>query len=214
MRHYSFSDQLCLNADHLLRFLAGQNLPTHQLRENPAKNIAESELSVTEKKHISGLMRVNYTGEVCAQALYQGQALTSRNIETKQKLEQAGLEEIDHLYWCQSRLQDLNSHVSVLNPIWYIMSFILGLTAGICGDRWNLGFLEETEKQVTKHLEDHLEKLPVQDHKTRVILEQMRDEEAIHAEAANHAGAAELPKIIKLLMRGTSKIMTKLAYWI
>lgn len=214
MRNYSFSDQLCLGTDHLLRFLAGQNLPNAQLRENPAKNIAEPELNPTEKKHVSGLMRVNYTGEVCAQALYQGQAITSRNSEIKKQLEQAGLEEIDHLFWCQSRLQDLNSHVSVLNPIWYISSFLLGLTAGICGDRWNLGFLEETEKQVTRHLEDHLEKLPIQDHKTRAILEQMRDEESAHADAAYHAGAAELPKIIKTLMKLTSVIMTKTAYWL
>lgn len=212
MRNYSFSDQLCLGADHLLRFLAGQNLPNAQLRENPAKNILESELSISERKLVSGLMRVNYTGEVCAQALYQGQAITSRNSEIKKQLEQAGLEEIDHLFWCQSRLQDLNSHVSVLNPVWYISSFLLGLTAGACGDRWNLGFLEETEKQVTRHLEDHLEKLPIQDHKTRAILEQMRDEESAHADAAYHAGAAELPKIIKIIMKYTSKFMTILAY--
>ena len=212
MRDYSFSDQVCLGADHLLRFLAGQNLPHAHLRENPGKNIAEPELSLSEKKHVSGLMRVNYTGEVCAQALYQGQAITSRNIEIKKQLEQAGLEEIDHLFWCQSRLQDLDSHVSILNPIWYTVSFILGLTAGVCGDRWNLGFLEETEKQVTKHLEDHLEKLPAQDHKTRAILEQMRDEESAHADAAYHAGAAELPKTIKNIMKYTSKFMTILAY--
>lgn len=212
MRHYSFSDQLCMNADHLLRFLAGQNLPNPQLRKNPAKDLTEPELSLSERKHVSGLMRVNYTGEVCAQALYQGQAITSRNIEIKKQLEQAGLEEIDHLFWCQSRLQELDSRVSILNPIWYTASFILGLTAGICGDRWNLGFLEETEKQVTRHLEDHLEKLPVQDHKTRAILKQMRDEESAHAEAAYYAGAAELPQIIKIIMKYTSKFMTILAY--
>ncbi len=214
MRNYSFSDQLCINADHLLRFLAGQNLPNAKLRENPAKNIAEPELSLSEKKHVSGLMRVNYTGEVCAQALYQGQAITSRNREIKKQLEQAGLEEIDHLFWCQSRLQDLDSHVSILNPIWYISSFLLGLAAGVCGDRWNLGFLEETEKQVTKHLEDHLEKLPAQDHKTRAILEQMRNEESAHAEAAYHAGAAELPVFVKKIMGLTSGLMTKTAYWL
>jgi ubiquinone biosynthesis monooxygenase Coq7 len=214
MRQYSLSDQICLKADDLLRFLSGHQLSADKLRENPAKNISEPDLNPDEKKLVSGLMRVNYTGEVCAQALYQGQALTSRNLDTKRQLEQAGLEEIDHLFWCQSRLQDLDSRVSFLNPLWYTASFLLGAAAGLCGDRLSLGFLEETEKQVTKHLENHLDIIPLQDSKTRVILEKMREEEASHAEVAYHAGAAVLPEFIKTAMRFTSKLMTKISYWV
>jgi ubiquinone biosynthesis monooxygenase Coq7 len=213
MRDYSLLDQVCLKTDKLLRFLSG-NLSSSATRESPAKNLSEPNLNTEEKKHIAGLMRVNYAGEVCAQALYQGQALTARNRETKYKLENAGLEEVDHLYWCQSRLQELNASVSFLNPFWYAGSFALGVVAGICGDKWSLGFLEETEKQVVKHLESHLEKLPSQDNKTRVILEQMREDENSHAEIANDAGAEELPQAIKTAMNFTSTFMTKTAYWI
>jgi len=212
MRHYSMFDQFCMRADKLLRMLSGHNLAETHSRAVPQQNMPETELTAKEKKHIAGLMRVNYTGEVCAQALYQGQALTTRNWEIRQKLEQAGLEEQDHLLWCQSRLNDLHSHVSFLNPIWYVGSFILGATAGFIGDRWNLGFLEETEKQVVQHLENHLQQLPDHDEKTRVLLSQMRDEEEHHAEVAQAAGAAALPKFIQLTMQFTAKIMTTTAY--
>lgn len=212
MRHYSLFDHFCLRADKLLRTLTGHNIADAQSRPNPAQNVTENDLTPKEKNHIAGLMRVNYTGEVCAQALYQGQALTARNWDIKQKLEQAGLEEQDHLLWCQSRLNDLNSHVSFLNPIWYAGSFLLGVTAGLVGDRWNLGFLEETEKQVAQHLENHLQQLPAGDEKTRVVLTQMRDEEAHHAQVAQTAGAVALPGFIQLTMRFTAKIMTTTAY--
>jgi 3-demethoxyubiquinol 3-hydroxylase len=212
MRHYSSFDHFCLRADKLLRMLTGHNIAEAQSRPTPAKDIPEHDLSDKEKNHIAGLMRVNYTGEVCAQALYQGQALTTRNWDTKQKLEQAGLEEQDHLLWCQSRLNDLNSHVSFLNPIWYAGSFLLGVAAGLVGDQWNLGFLEETEKQVVQHLENHLQQLPAADEKTRVVLTQMRDEEAHHAHVAQTAGAAVLPSFIQFTMRFTAKIMTTTAY--
>lgn len=214
MRNYTLIDQLCLKADTLLRTLTGQMLPENNLRETPAKDMAEPELSQTEKKHVAGLMRINYAGEVCAQALYQGQALTTKNLQLKQTLTQAGLEEQDHLYWCQHRIQDLNNHVSLLNPLWYGGSFILGMIAGRCGDQWNLGFLAETEHQVTEHLNDHLTKLPQQDDKTKAVLMKMRDEEAQHAAVAEQEGAAPLPSVIQTAMRFTAKIMTKTAYWV
>jgi ubiquinone biosynthesis monooxygenase Coq7 len=212
MRQYTLSDQMCLKADYVWRFLTGNHFPAADVRENPAKDLAESGLSEKEKKHVAGMMRVNYTGEVCAQALYQGQALTSRSLDIKNQLEQAGLEEIDHLYWCQIRLKELDSRVSFLNPLWYTASFLLGAAAGLCGDRWSLGFLEETEKQVAAHLEKHLEKLPLQDKKTRAILEKMRDEESAHAQTAYHAGAVDLPSPVKTAMKKISTFMTRIAY--
>jgi len=214
MRNYSFVDQLCLHADKLLRTLGGRVALTDHARPNPAETIPEANLDTAQKKHISGLMRVNYAGEVCAQALYQGQALTARNPELKTQLIQSGLEEEDHLRWCQSRIDELNSHVSYLNPLWYAGSFSLGVIAGLCGDKWNLGFLEETEKQVTSHLEDHLEKIPKADLRTQAILDTMRKEEAEHAHIANNLGAAELPQPIKSCMSFVSKIMTSTAYWV
>jgi ubiquinone biosynthesis monooxygenase Coq7 len=212
MRHYSFIDQICLRADRLLRMLSGNNVAESNARPVPAHASKPAVLTDKEHKHVAGLMRVNYTGEVCAQALYQGQALTIRNWAIKQQLEQAGLEEQDHLLWCQSRLKELNSHVSYLNPLWYAGSFLLGITAGLVGDRWNLGFLEETEKQVVQHLENHLQQLPEQDEKTRAILSQMLDEEKHHATAARNAGAVTLPKPIQFAMRFTAKMMTMTAY--
>jgi ubiquinone biosynthesis monooxygenase Coq7 len=214
MRYYSFCDQLCLKADHFLRLLSGHLNPEQQARPTPAHDIPEAALTTTQKNHIAGLMRVNYTGEICAQALYQGQGFTTKNQTLKKTLDQAALEEIDHLYWCQSRLHALNSRASLLNFIWYIGSFLLGMTAGLCGDKWNLGFVEETEKQVMKHLDSHLDDLPVEDQKTRIILEKMRQEEAGHAQTAHTAGAQALPYPVKLFMSATAKLMTKTAYWI
>lgn len=214
MRNYSLVDQLCLHADKLLRTLGGRVASTEHARPNPNLAIPEADLDTEQKKHIAGLMRVNYAGEVCAQALYQGQALTTRNPDLKLKLTQAGLEEEDHLRWCQSRIHELDSHVSYLNPIWYMGSFSLGVIAGLCGDKWNLGFLEETEKQVTAHLEDHLQKIPKSDLRTHAILETMRQEEAEHARLAHNIGAAELPQPIKSTMSFVSKIMTSTAYWV
>jgi len=214
MRNYSLFDQLCFTADKLLKILSGYVDSTDHARPNPSGTFPEADLNTEQKKHVAGLMRVNYAGEVCAQALYQGQALTARNPELKIKLTQAGLEEQDHLRWCQSRIHELDSHVSYLNPFWYAGSFSLGIIAGLCGDKWNLGFLEETEKQVTAHLEDHLTKLPKTDLRTQAILKQMRDEEAEHATVAHNIGAAELPQSIKYAMSFVSKIMTSTAYWV
>jgi ubiquinone biosynthesis monooxygenase Coq7 len=181
------------------------------VRPHPDADIAETELSDTEKKLAGALMRVNHTGEVCAQALYNGQALTARNAATASALKQAAIEETEHLAWCENRIQQLGGHASLLNPIFYASSLSLGVAAGILGDRWNLGFLAETERQVGAHLNSHLHQLPATDHKSRAIVEQMRVDEADHAQQAIHHGAAELPAPVKFLMRHASKLMTSSA---
>lgn len=178
------------------------------LRAHPDANITEAELSESERKHASALMRVNHTGEVCAQALYSGQALTARNAATAQALKKAAIEETEHLAWCETRIHQLGGHTSLLNPIFYASSLSIGVVAGILGDRWNLGFLAETERQVGAHLSSHLALLPAADHKSRAIVEQMRIDEADHAEQAIDHGAAELPAAVKFLMRHASKLMT------
>lgn len=156
-------------------------------------------------------MRVNHSGEVCAQALYQSQALTTRSDTVRQTMQNAANEENDHLNWCEERLYELDSHKSYLNPLWYCGSFMIGTFFGLIGDRWNLGFLAETERQVVKHLESHLEKLPADDYKSRAIVEQMQKDEANHATRAVQAGAEELPRLVKRAMALTSKIMTTTA---
>jgi ubiquinone biosynthesis monooxygenase Coq7 len=183
-------------------------------RSNPAQAQPEAELSADQQRLIAGLMRVNHAGEVSAQALYQGQALTAKLGEVRSKMERAAMEENDHLAWCEQRLTELDSHASVFNPLWYAGSFAIGAAAGLAGDKWSLGFVVETEKQVVRHLEEHLDRLPPQDHKSRAILEQMREDEAHHATTALQAGSAELPKPVKRLMRLTSKLMTTTAYYI
>ena len=183
-------------------------------RANPAEDLVEPELSEAEKKQVIALMRVNHTGEVCAQALYSGQAITSKNVETTQALNAASLEEIDHLAWCESRITELNGRTSLLNPLFYASSFAIGAIAGAVGDKWNLGFLAETEKQVSAHLAKHLEKLPAEDLKTRVIVTQMQIDEDHHAETAQQQGAAELPDSIQKIMQTTSKVMTTASYYI
>ena len=160
------------------------------------------------------MMRINHSGEVSAQALYQGQALTSRNKDIKEKLRLAALEENDHLDWTKNRLHELDSHASVLNPLWYGGSFALGALAGAVGDKWNLGFLAETEHQVVEHLESHLNKLPGGDLRSRAILEQMKVDEQKHATTAIESGAAALPPPVKTLMAAMSKVMTGSTYYI
>ncbi|MBL1141436.1 MAG: 2-polyprenyl-3-methyl-6-methoxy-1,4-benzoquinone monooxygenase [Proteobacteria bacterium] len=181
-------------------------------RPNPANNYPESELSENEKQHISALMRVNHAGEIAAQALYKAQALTARDEELKKTMQQSADEEIDHLDWCESRIKELGDHTSYLEPVWYAGSFGIGVLAGCFGDKWNLGFLAETEHQVVRHIDSHLKQLPQQDDRSRAILEQMREDELHHAVTAEHAGAEILPKSIKRLMNLTSKVMTKTAY--
>jgi ubiquinone biosynthesis monooxygenase Coq7 len=181
-------------------------------REYPDAGLPEAEMSDAEKRHAAGLMRVNHSGEVCAQALYQGQALTARNPEAARALLEASDEETEHLAWCERRLDELGSHKSFLNPVWYAGSFALGALAGALGDRWNLGFLAETERQVEGHLDSHLSKLPAQDAKSRAIVEQMKTDEIKHADTAIAHGGADLPEAVKQAMRLTSKVLTIAAY--
>lgn len=209
--HFSFTDKLCLQFDTALRTLLGK--PQTTGRENPAKFVKEQALSETERRHSQGYMRVNHCGEVCAQALYQGQAFTARKDTVKQEMQQAAIEENDHLSWCETRLKELNSHTSYLNPIWYLGSLTLGIAAGIAGDKWSLGFLAETEKQVTTHLHKHMKVLPEKDKKSFAIVAQMAEDESEHANKAIDAGAADLPDWIKTLMRVTAKAMTTTAYY-
>ncbi|MEJ2565947.1 MAG: 2-polyprenyl-3-methyl-6-methoxy-1,4-benzoquinone monooxygenase [Gammaproteobacteria bacterium] len=211
-RDYSPFDQLLMHMDKAVRTVFGT--PPHTERPNPAQAQPEAELAANERRQVAGLMRVNHAGEVSAQALYQGQALTAKLTEVRAKMERAALEENDHLAWCEQRLKELDSHTSVLNPLWYAGSFTIGALAGAAGDKWSLGFVVETERQVVKHLEEHLERLPAQDHKSRAILEQMKEDEAHHATTALEAGSAELPGAVKRLMRLTSKIMTVTAYYL
>lgn len=158
-------------------------------------------------------MRVNHAGEIAAQALYQGQSITARNAATRENMQKSADEEMDHLAWCHDRLQELNSHTSVLAPFWYVGSLCIGAVAGIAGDKWSLGFVAETEHQVMKHLDSHLQKIPAKDKKSRQIIQQMHEDEASHADAAIAAGAVDLPKGIKTLMGLMSKVMTRTAYW-
>ncbi len=212
MRNYTPFDQLIMSADTALRTLFGEPMITE--RAYPAENISESEFSDQDRKNIASLMRVNHSGEVSAQALYQGQALTSKNRDIKEKLQQAALEENDHLNWTKNRINELGSHTSLLNPLWYGGSFAIGAFAGAIGDKWNLGFLAETEHQVIEHLESHLNKLPGGDLRSRAILEQMKIDEAGHATTAIENGAAELPPPVKTLMAAMSKVMTGTTYYI
>jgi len=181
-------------------------------RPYPAEeSSAERELTADEKRLAAGLMRVNHAGEMAAQALYQGQGLTARDPSLRAKFRQASIEEADHLNWCRRRLSELGEQPSKLDPLWYAGSLAIGMAAGIAGDRWNLGFLAETEHQVCRHLDSHLERLPASDSESRAIIEQMRIDELSHAQLAEREGAAELPAPIKMGMQLTSKIMTTLA---
>ena len=191
--------------------MPGSSLAT---RPSPADPVAEEELSAAEKKHIIGLMRINHTGEVCAQALYAGQAATARLDEVRHSMDHAAQEEADHLAWCDERLKELDSHPSLLNPFWYGLSFGMGAIAGLAGDKWSLGFVAETEDQVCKHLEDHLTKLPEQDGKSKAILEQMIKDERQHGETAKEAGGADLPLPVKQAMASMAQVMKKTTYHI
>ena len=206
----SLVDRFIIEFDTALRSVVGG---AHAHRPTPGSDIQSTALlDVKEREHAAGLMRVNHVGEVCAQALYQSQKLVARNPEIRQMLDHSGQEEIDHLAWCETRLQELGSHTSYLNPIWYAGSFAIGLAAGLAGDKWSLGFVAETEKQVENHLESHLEKLPAEDERSRAIVDQMRIDEIEHGQAAILAGGAVLPKSIQSLMQAMSKVMTSTAY--
>ena len=181
-------------------------------RANPAGDLPEAALSSNEKSHAAGLMRVNHAGEVAAQGLYQGHAAVSRDPSIEQQMRHAADEELDHLGWCEQRLDELDSRPSLLGPVWYAGAFIVGAASGALGDRWSLGFVQETERQVSEHLTGHLDKLPAGDTRSRAIVRQMRDEEEEHGENARVAGASELPDPVKNLMRLTARIMTTTAY--
>ncbi len=213
MRITNILDQFIAQIDNTLRVL----LPPEQritMRQSPAKNIVAPSLSHQEKKHSAGLIRVNHSGEICAQALYQGQALTAQLAHIKKQMSDAANEEIDHLAWCEERLAELNSRPSILNPIWYVGSILLGAIAGLAGDKVSLGFVAETERQVSSHLNRHLRKLPEKDEKSKTILTHMQEDEERHATAAMESGAIELPYIVKQLMNVVSKLMTKSSYYI
>ena len=211
-RSLSPFDHLIANVDQGIRTVFGK--PAITERPNPATGVEEGEMTDAEKKLSSRLMRVNHSGEIAAQALYQGQALTARNHNVKTQMERSAQEEYDHLDWCEKRVKTLDSHTSYLNPLVYTGSLAIGALAGAIGDKWSLGFVVETEKQVGNHLQEHLGRLPKTDHKSRAVLEQMDIDEAHHAEVAKNAGAAELPPPVKVAMKFTSKLMTRTVYWI
>ena len=202
-------DSVIIEADKVLRTLFASQ---RSVRPHPDAGVPETSLSESERRHVAGLMRVNHSGEVCAQALYQGQALTSRDPSVRDALREAAHEEVEHLAWTEQRLRELGSHTSWMNPLWYAGSLTLGVLAGKLGDRWNLGFLAETEKQVTAHLESHLDRLPESDEKSAAIIRQMAIDETSHAHTAEALGAAQFPPLVKSLMQQTSRLMTGLSY--
>ncbi len=204
-------DELIVEFDKALRTVFA---PAHTVRPVPGAELPETPLSEAEKRHAAALMRVNHVGEVCAQALYQGQAVTSRDHAVRRALERAAGEETEHLAWTERRIEELGGRRSLLNPLWYGGALALGVAAGKLGDDWNLGFLAETERQVEAHLTDHLERLPRADRKSWEILEQMKKDEIQHAHTAVGLGARELPVPVKLAMRVASKVMTRTAYWV
>ncbi|MDQ8936747.1 2-polyprenyl-3-methyl-6-methoxy-1,4-benzoquinone monooxygenase [Acinetobacter rudis] len=211
MRHYTGLDKFIHSFDQALRSLVPGATAAH--RENPAQNL-ESALGVSEARHVAGLMRVNHSGEVCAQALYHGQALTAKLPNVKREMQQAAIEEQDHLAWCEDRLVELDSHTSLLNPVWYGLSFGMGALAGIAGDKYSLGFVAETERQVSLHLVDHINQLPAQDLRSKYILEQMNLDELHHRDTAIAAGGVDLALPIRITMTAISKLMTKTSYYI
>ncbi|APV48746.1 demethoxyubiquinone hydroxylase family protein [Betaproteobacteria bacterium GR16-43] len=201
-------DRILVAADSALRTLSGA---AGASRPAPA---GTSNLSPEESRHSAGLMRVNHAGEICAQALYAGQATVARDPAVRDALEHASAEERDHLQWCRKRLDELGARPSALDPFWYAGSFALGVASGLAGDRWSLGFLVETERQVEKHLDGHLERLPEGDGRSRAIVEQMRDDEIQHGRSGEALGAHALPAPVQAAMRAASKVMTRLAYWV
>lgn len=202
-------DDLIVGFDRALRTLA---VGSTSVRPYPAEHVESPALADADKAHAAGLMRVNHSGEICAQALYSGQAMTSPNAMLRGQLDRAAREETEHLAWTERRLDELGARTSLLNPLWYAGSFAMGAVAGLAGDRWNLGFLSETERQVEQHLTGHLDTLPEGDARSRAIVSQMRTDEAGHAQMAEDHGAARLPLPIRAVMRMTARVMTTTAY--
>jgi ubiquinone biosynthesis monooxygenase Coq7 len=228
--HHSLLDRCLIQFDQALRTCVPGSSQARRI--SPADKLSSSEpgepelnepelnepvlnepvLNEKERRHVAGLMRINHTGEVCAQALYQGQAATARLEDVRESMSEAAAEEVDHLAWCEARLEQLESRPSVLNPLWYALSYGVGAAAGIAGDKWSLGFVAETEEQVCEHLEHHLKQLPAQDEKSRAILEQMIKDEKQHGATARDAGGAKLPTPVKLAMTAMSKLMKTTTY--
>ncbi|HWH41961.1 MAG TPA: 2-polyprenyl-3-methyl-6-methoxy-1,4-benzoquinone monooxygenase [Usitatibacter sp.] len=204
---FGLLDTLLIAADEALRTLAGAAVAA---RPSPAANLPDA----PQPGDAGALMRVNHTGEVCAQALYSGQAIFARDERVREALRTAAAEERDHLAWCRKRMGELDARPSVLDPLWYAGSFAMGMLSGAAGDRWSLGFLAETEAQVERHLEGHLDRLAPEDQRTRAVLVQMREDENRHGAAGRALGGAELPYVVKLAMRAASKVMTRTAYWV
>lgn len=209
-RRYSLLDRILIEAEKALTTSLAEAPPAQ--RENPGASEAEPVLDESGRRHAAGLMRINHTGEVCAQALYRGQAVVAREPHTRASLLQAAVEEGDHLAWCADRLRELDSRPSLFNPLWYAGSYAIGVAAGLYGDGYNLGFVVETERQVEAHLGEHLDSLPEGDERSRAIVRQMQQDEAEHGEAAMQAGARPLPSPIPSLMTAASKLMKAVAY--
>lgn len=209
-RRLSFLDRVIIDLDRGLKALQAEH--PAEGRANPAGATPEADLSPAERRHAGALMRVDHAGEVAAQALYHGQALTARTPGTRDAMQQAAREEGDHLRWCRERLDELGDRASRLDPLWYAGSFFIGAAAGLAGDRWSLGFVVETERQVVRHLQGHLSALPPGDERSRSVLEQMRVDEGVHATTALESGAAELPVPVKRLMTLAARVMTETAY--
>ncbi len=209
VRRLSPIDRLLADAQNALETVAGA---VHAERPNPGMTEADVVLDEAERRHAAGLMRINHVGEVCAQALYVGQAAVARDPQTRAQLQAAAQEETDHLAWCADRLRELDSRPSLLNPLWYAGSYAIGVLAGLRGDGWNLGFVVETERQVEAHLEEHLQTLPPADARSRAILTVMKDDEIRHAEHAEASGARLLPPPVPTLMAAASKVMKTIAY--
>ena len=209
-RRLSLLDRFITEADSMLRTVT--NSGHTAARPSPSDGHADSELSEKERRHVAGLMRVNHTGEVCAQALYQGQALTAKLPTVREEMQHAAAEEVDHLVWCEQRLRELDSQPSVLNPLWYGLSFGLGAIAGAISDKVSLGFVAATEERVSDHLRDHLKSLPEDDRKSRLIVQKMLEDEQRHGEKALEAGGTDFPQPVKDAMTAVSKVMTSTSY--
>lgn len=209
-RHLTSLDRFLAGIGDALRTVAAP--AGRAARENPAAGIPATELDEAATKHAAGLMRVNHAGEIAAQGLYKGHAAVAQNASAAEQMQQAADEEYDHLAWCEQRLTELEAKPSRLSPLWFAGSFAMGAASGLFGDKWSLGFIAETERQVCDHLSDHLERLPRDDARSRAIVTQMRDEEQLHGQNAEAAGAARLPRTVRHLMQLTSKIMTRTAY--
>ena len=213
MRNYNAIDNFLSHVDRGLRMLFVK--PNVKYKSSPADHFdTDVELTKSDQQLSARLMRVNHAGEIAAQGLYHGQALTAQNENIKQQMHNSAQEEQAHLAWCEKRLAELNDNPSVLTPVWYLGSYAIGAATGMLGDKWSLGFISETEKQVVQHLDKHLSRLPEKDKKSREILLKMREDEAMHDKTAQAAGAYKLPKPAKVLMQITSKVMTKTAYWV